>query len=295
MDPEHTVTTVFRGASKRACREAELVLRALGIEHDLVPREGGVHLVVAPSDAPRARAEISAYFEENAPRAEADDEPAWTLVGPWLGVALWALALLVFYGAQAGDWGGHDWARAGRTVAGRIRGGEWWRPITALTLHSDLRHLLGNVFFGALFVGPVCQVLGTGLGLWTVLLVGTTGNWLNAMVQRPDHMSLGASTAVFGALGLLGAFQWRRRLRLRTGAMRRWTPVIGAVILLGYLGTSGERTDVLAHVTGFLAGLGVGALLGPLDEPPRDARVQAGFGALAVAALAAAWTTAHGG
>ena len=37
--------------------------------------------------------------------------------------------------------------------------------------------------------------------------------------------------------------------------MQRWSPLIGGVILLSFLGIGGERTDVTAHLTGFLAGL----------------------------------------
>lgn len=290
MDEQAELTTVYAGASRSACREAELVLRALGIEHGFVESPGGARLVVAPRDAPRARREIAAYFAENA--HPGGDEPAWPHARPWPGVALWAIVLLAVHAVHVRGAGGLDWEASGRSIAGLVRDGEWWRAVTALTLHTDLRHLFGNVFFGALFVGPVCQVLGTGLGLWMVLVVGSAGNALNALIQPDAHGSVGASTAVFGALGLLAAFQWRRRLRLGSGALRRWTPVIVGVILLGYLGTSGARTDVLAHVTGFLAGLLCGAALGPLEAPPADRRAQAAFGALALLVLAFAWGSA---
>ena len=38
--------------------------------------------------------------------------------------------------------------------------------------------------------------------------------------------------------------------------------MVGAVVLLAWLGTGGERTDIVAHLTGFLAGFGMGAVLG---------------------------------
>src|SRR2546430_9329762 len=54
----------------------------------------------------------------------------------------------------------------------RMMAGEWWRAVTALTLHADAPHLLGNALASALLVTAVCQQLGPGVGLWLVLLAG---------------------------------------------------------------------------------------------------------------------------
>jgi drug/metabolite transporter (DMT)-like permease len=52
----------------------------------------------------------------------------------------------------------------------------------------------------------------------------------------------------------VAAYTWKRR----PAPLNRWVPLGGAVALLAFLGTQGERTDILAHV----AGLGVGGLFG---------------------------------
>jgi membrane associated rhomboid family serine protease len=74
------------------------------------------------------------------------------------------------------------------------------------------------------------------------------------------YRSLGASTAVFGALGLLtgGAI----RLVYRGNHPFRWrslfVPVAAGLTVLGLYGAGDQRVDVVAHVTGFAAGLILG-------------------------------------
>ena len=67
-------------------------------------------------------------------------------------------------------------SRAGRVEAGALLGGEWWRAITALTLHIELAHLGGNLAFGAFFGYFVGRYFGTGVGWLAVLLAASVGN-----------------------------------------------------------------------------------------------------------------------
>ncbi len=90
--------------------------------------------------------------------------------------------------------------------------GEYYRTITALMLHSDIEHLAGNVA-GLLFLGiPLCSIMGAGRGLFLILLSGVAGNLLNAYMYRHAHLSIGASTAVMGAVGILAAWQLRKKI-----------------------------------------------------------------------------------
>jgi membrane associated rhomboid family serine protease len=161
------------------------------------------------------------------------------------------------FGLAAIDWVGH-----GNAYAGAIRAGEWWRTLTALTLHADDQHLIGNLLIGGVFVILLCRTLGSGLA-WSLLLAcGACGNWLNAWLQAPAHRSIGASTAVFGVVGLLAAinlFLSSRSLR------RRWyLPIAAALALLALLGSGGENTDIGAHLLGFAVGLVLGVPTGYL-------------------------------
>lgn len=151
-----------------------------------------------------------------------------------------------------------DWVAAGDAHAGNILAGQWWRPITALCLHTDGLHLLGNLVFGALFIIRLCRGLGAGLAWSLILASGISGNLLNALLQTPDHRAIGASTAVFGAIALVAGINL---IRYRSSLRRRWVlPLAAALALLALLGAEGERTDVGAHLLGFASGLFLGIL-----------------------------------
>jgi len=84
---------------------------------------------------------------------------------------------------------------------------------------------------------------------------------LNAWVHYPEaHLSIGASTAVFGALGLItGVGLWIALLQpAERWTMPRWLlPAFGGLTLLGLLGIGDGldmRVDVAAHLSGFLCG-----------------------------------------
>ena len=48
--------------------------------------------------------------------------------------------------------------------------GELYRTVTALTLHSDIEHLGGNVVGLLLLIPPLCSLMGVGRGLFLTLL-----------------------------------------------------------------------------------------------------------------------------
>jgi hypothetical protein len=95
-------------------------------------------------------------------------------------------------------------------------------------------------------------------------LSGAAGNALNAWFYRGEaHVSIGASTAVFGALGLLVGAEFFARLA-RAETRSRWqliVPLGAGFALLAFLGVGEEhrRVDYMAHFWGFTAGLALGA------------------------------------
>jgi membrane associated rhomboid family serine protease len=115
-------------------------------------------------------------------------------------------------------------------------------------------------------------------------------NLLEALLGPADHRAVGASTAVFAALGAMSAYSWRERLGQRLQWARRWGPLIAGVVLLGWTGSSGEGTDVVAHLGGFVVGAILGATLALPAVRTRAERVPQWLsGALALASLALAW------
>ena len=147
--------------------------------------------------------------------------------------------------------------------------GEWWRPFTALFLHKDVGHLAGNLVGGVIFATLVARSVGPLLGWTMILACGTLGNIITSRLTYPEpFLSIGASTAVFAALGILSGFGISETLRERVGQpwLRITAPVLAGVILLGWLGGGHDpQTDVLGHVFGFGSGLAAGAAAGAFE------------------------------
>jgi MYXO-CTERM domain-containing protein len=287
------VVEIFRSFWRSACEERSFVLHAVGIDSQVAWLGRTWTLVVPAAQLAAALAQLEQYERENPPRRRpADPEPLHG--GAWIGSAAYA-AVILWVGYLAGDLAlGADWLDAGALVAGPTRAGEFWRAVTALTLHLDVGHLLANLGFGAVFGLLAGQLLGTGVAWGTVLVAASAANLLNAFVQPASHSSVGASTAVFATLGLLAAYAWRRRRNEGDRWAYRWAPLIAGVILLGFTGAGGERTDVLAHLTGFATG----ALAGVAHATwrvPRGAIAQFAAGSMALLAIAGAWALALSG
>jgi membrane associated rhomboid family serine protease len=247
---------------------------------------------VAPHEAGRARAEIAAWQAENPPRRP-EAPPRSPVADGRPGAAGYVLVVVGVALAVANFAFGRDWLAAGRVDGAAMRAGEWWRAVTALTLHADLQHLAGNIFFGSLFGGFAGRYLGSGVAWLLVLLAGALGNVINVVLQGFDHRAIGASTAVFAALGLLGALAWAGRRGSAQGRWYRWGPGVGAIALLAFTGTGGERTDIGAHLWGFAAGLGAGLVAAGLPVPVLRQPGMQRFAVLAtLAILAGSWALA---
>jgi membrane associated rhomboid family serine protease len=185
-----------------------------------------------------------------------------------------------------------DWVSLGAADSAAILSGEWWRLITALTLHADWLHLLSNLAFGGVFVVFLCRGIGSGPAWALILSSGALGNLANAFLQLPDHRSVGASTAVFGTVGVLASISV---FRYRDGWRKRWPlPIAAAMALLALLGTEGENTDLGAHLFGFVFGILLGLMAEFLMERSgRPGRlIQFLLSALCLMAVVVAWWAA---
>ncbi len=279
-----------RFAALSAAEEHALVLTAMGIACQLVRRDDGIGLEVVPTEAARAEHELNAYDEENRPHA-AVAAPA--LAQGIDGAILFAAIAVFLHAASNGGWFAYDWWSAGSAQAGLMRDGAWWRAFTALGLHADAGHLIGNLLLGSLFGVLLAERLGSGLTWLAILLAGAAGNALNAWVQPASHTAIGASTGVFAALGLLAALSWRRDASRGMSGLRRWLPLAAGVTLLSFLGVGGERTDIGAHIFGFAVGVVFGAVLHALDRYlPQRKLMRHGFGVAALVLFVVAWLTA---
>lgn len=285
--PPVEIVEVFRSFWRSACEERNFVLHAVGIDSRVVWLGRAWALVVPVERQDAALTQIAQYERENPPRRRpAPAEPLHD--GAWVGSAAY-VAVLLWTGYLAGNLAlGADWFDAGSLVAGPTRAGEFWRALTALTLHLDVGHLLANLGFGVVFGLLAGQLLGPGVAWGSIVLAAATANLGNAFVQPATHASVGASTAVFATLGMLAAYAWRRRRGEGERWAYRWAPLVAGVILLGFTGSGGERTDVLAHLSGFAMG-SIAGLVHATLRIPRGRIAQWISGGIALAALVLAW------
>jgi membrane associated rhomboid family serine protease len=282
---------VYRSHWRPACEERSFMLHAVGIGSQVLAQEDRWTLVVGSQFVPIALSHLRRYERENPPRRRPGAPPT---LHPraWLGPAVYAALLLAVAWLAGSKSGGYDWLGSGLvdTTAMR-RDGEWWRAVTAVTLHFDVAHLLANLGFGAFFGWLAAQLLGPGVAFGSALAAAAGANMLNATFQPLEHLSAGASTMVFALLGLLAAYAWRRRQAEGERWAYRWAPLIAGLFLLGFTGAGGENTDVLAHLTGFATGGVAGWLLGlPRRSIPALAQWACGLGALLL--VVACWAVA---
>jgi rhomboid protease GluP len=274
------------------------VLQAVGIPHRLVTSDTGAALVVDDAFAAHATAALAAHDRDLADEAARDPAPpdqGPTTLGAAMATALVAFFLVTGPRAAAGLDGGPWFGPGSASAEAIVHHGAWWRAVTALTLHADLAHVLGNAVALIIFVSALGRWLGRGLALSLVLLAGTAGNLITAFGYGTHHDSVGASTAAFGALGLLGGLQFVRRYRFaaRLDRRRRALTAIAACLgLFAMLGV-GERTDVVAHLAGLACGLLLGLAVGRwLRRPPR-ALAQWALTAASALAVVGCWLIAR--
>ena len=261
--------------SERRAHLWSLVLEARYIASRVERDELGWHLLVLKPRFDAACNELFRFVEENRnwPPFLPPMRPMIENTLPTLSVLILLATFHNLTGLDLTIMGRHpvDWIEIGNAHGSQILHGQWWRLATALTLHADWLHLFSNLAIGGFFVIYLCRDLGSGLA-WSLLLTsGMLGNLANAQVQLPSHSSVGSSTAVFGAVGILGAISM---VRYRHHLRRRWPlPVAAALSLLALLGTEGKQTDLGAHLFGFLFGFGLGLvtefLVGSFGRPGR--------------------------
>ncbi len=160
------------------------------------------------------------------------------------------------------------WFDRGTSIAEITTLHEPWRAVTSLTLHADTTHLLGNLISGSLFASALASRIGYGTSGIMLFFTGFAGNYCNALwhYSRGNlfHGSVGFSTAIFGAIGLLAILQWKiNKDESQKLSNYEWVkPIIGGIVLFGMLGTS-SRADLGAHIFGFLFGILFGLLFHP--------------------------------
>ena len=284
---------VFESHNRQSCADRALVLESLQIPHQLVDDGASCALIVPAAFSARAFNELQIYDDENPP---VQPQPIATVEyqDAVPGLVGYVLIVCLVAGMAGFSFFQSNWYVAGRVDGALIRDGELWRLFTALTLHSGLKHLLGNVVFGVFFGFFAGRLLGSGVAWLTIVLAAATGNAMNTLLLESTHRSVGASTAVFAALGLVAGYVWFGKLMRQDRWSNRLGPIVGGLALLMYTGTGGPNTDIGAHLFGFVCGFIAGLILIRLGSIPKDRRSQMIAGAAAFGLILVSWTIALG-
>lgn len=282
--------------SEKRAKLCSLVLDARKVPWRIERSRMGWHLLVPAVWYREAMRELSLFEAENRnwPPPPPSSPPLFENTLATISVLL---LLATFYNITRLDFSflgnnSPEWFELGSANADKILSGQWWRLITALTLHANLLHLLSNLAIGGVFIVFLCRELGSGLA-WSLMLgSGILGNLINAFAQQSAHNSIGSSTLIFGTVGILAAIS---TIRYRHHLQKRWPlPVASALALLALLGTEGENTDLGAHLFGFLFGIGLGFLAEFLMEkyglPSR--RLNALLSTICLVVVGGAWWAA---
>jgi len=278
--------------SKQKLKSWVLVLAAKQIPWQTVKQDrNSWELRVPASDYQNACRELRLYEAEN---RNWPPPPVLPEHFENTSVTIWVMILLaVFHNItlHQGNLFGHaplDWYGAGNADAQKILAGQWWRIFTALTLHGGTLHLVGNIVAGGIIIARLANLLRSGPAWFLVIISGGLGNLVNALAHGTNHSSIGFSTAVFAALAILATSTMMLR---RRELWRRWPlPLAAGCGLLALLGTSGEQTDLGAHLFGFIMGIVSAAIVFRFRRTSfTENRVNLALALLTISIMAGSW------
>ena len=284
---------LIKSPRKDEILDYSLLLASQSIKHWMEFDGREWSLTLDERDVPLAAEIVSVYRAEN--RGFQDLPPAAgeldLLVSPLLYLAVPTAAYFIVGLSPWSNW----WYSRGSADARLILEGQWWRCITAATLHADEVHFLSNLVSGYF----ILNLLNHRLGMGSIMILSTLGagitNYLVALASGARHVSIGYSSVVFCALGMLAAVETLNLQKRRDpaavggqgataagwgpgsgqrpagagtwfGGLRRLTPLISAFFVAVMVGL-GENADVKAHFYGFGIGAGMG-LLSRLSPKP---------------------------
>lgn len=138
---------------------------------------------------------------------------------------------------------------------------EYYRIITAIFLHGDIQHLVGNMllFF---FLGEIVE---NQMGYWKYLILYFTAGICGGILSMSFSSylqtftdSIGASGAIFGVIGALLWIVIRNKGKVENITLGK---ILFLAIYSLYSGLISTNVDNAAHIGGFIAGFVISAVL----------------------------------
>jgi rhomboid protease GluP len=147
-----------------------------------------------------------------------------------------------------------------------VQQGEWWRMLTAAFLHGGWFHLLSNMLGLYVLGGIVEPLLGkwrytigyfvTGIGSMAAVTV------LNNAKMIQESAVVGASGAIMGLLGMMGAIFLVRWLRFKETIAAQRLRMVGIIAIFQIISDNlVANVSKAGHLSGLIIGLFVGLML----------------------------------
>jgi len=141
--------------------------------------------------------------------------------------------------------------------------GKVWTSVTALFVHGDLTHLIGNMFFLYVFGNTLEDVVGAKKTMAVFFFGGISSFLLSLLFYQPDILMIGASAAIFT---LTAVVMLTKPLKF---SMLFMLPVgLVAIIyfvynLIAVYYEVGGNVAYASHIIGFILGIPLGMALSP--------------------------------
>jgi rhomboid protease GluP len=262
-------TALIAARSERQAMDWSLVLASQEVPTTIhFSNESGWHLEVEARDYARAMQAIRLFQSENRHWSWRHPLPHSDFHFHWGALFACTILALVHY---ANTQGSGDLRAAWIFNSAAASSGQWWRFFTAILLHADISHLLGNITTGLVLLGLAMGRFGGGPALLATLLAGALGNVAGLLLYAAPYFGLGASGMVMGALGLISAqtlAEWRSG---RAPGLYWLRGVFAGLMLFVLLGVD-PASDVVAHLGGFIGGGILGAGLVSLPQSVLESR-----------------------
>lgn len=137
--------------------------------------------------------------------------------------------------------------------------GDWWRLLTPMILHGGLLHVFFNSYILFIYGPDVEQSFGTRRFVAIYLISGFLGGASSYAFSSCNILGVGASGAIFGIVGALLVFLYRRRGSAMLS--RYMNGILFFIIANLVLGQIIPNIDNYAHLGGLAGGLLLGAAL----------------------------------
>lgn len=195
----------------------------------------------------------------------------WVLIG--INGLIYILVRFLMNDDTAFDFYANAWNNQTAVLAD----GEFYRMVTSMFLHSlELPvHIVFNMYALYAIGITVERFFGHARFLMVYFLGGIGGSLLSVLLNGPDVVSVGASGAVFAIFGAEMVFLYKHQKlfgRMAQVQLRQLIIIGGINLLFGFVSTldpSGASIDNWGHIGGFIGGVIVAWIIGPVLIPQR--------------------------